>query len=68
MNTVFFFIGAVLLYGAWGALVVMGKADAHEYIIALGAGLSWLATHVTKQSAAPASAVPLEGLAATQRG
>lgn len=53
MNTVLFFGGAVLLYGAWGVLVVLGKADAHEYIVALGAGLSWLATHVTKKSDAP---------------
>lgn len=52
---VLFFLGAALLYGAWGALVLLGKADVHEYVGGLTAGLTWLATHVTNKSAAGSS-------------
>lgn len=52
---VLLFLGAALLYGAWGTLVLLGKADAHEYVGGLTAGLTWLATHVTNKSAARGS-------------
>ncbi|MGG2044134.1 hypothetical protein [Burkholderia gladioli] len=42
------FVGAVLLYGAWGALVLMGKADAPGYVAALAAGLTFLGKHVSQ--------------------
>ncbi|QGA37976.1 hypothetical protein GAS19_10280 [Burkholderia glumae] len=42
------FVGAVLLYGAWGALVLMGKADATGYVAALAAGLTFLGKHVSQ--------------------
>ncbi|WLE60225.1 hypothetical protein GIY62_06075 [Burkholderia plantarii] len=48
---VLYFIGAVLLYGAWGALVITGKAGAPEYVAGITAGLTWLAAHVTNKSA-----------------
>ncbi|MBN3852025.1 hypothetical protein G3N59_01405 [Paraburkholderia sp. Ac-20340] len=52
MNVVLFFVGAMLIFAAWGALVLLGKADAREYVLALGAALSWMATHQTAKSAA----------------
>ncbi|TDV39509.1 hypothetical protein C7405_101628 [Paraburkholderia caballeronis] len=55
MNAFLFFFGAVLLYAVWGTLVLLGKADAREYVLALGAGLSWLGTHVSARRGAATS-------------
>jgi len=44
---VFFFLGAVLLYAAWGALVLLGKTDPNGYVVAIAAGLTFLGKHVS---------------------
>ncbi|MGF6937805.1 hypothetical protein OKW41_006967 [Paraburkholderia sp. UCT70] len=44
---VFFFLGAVLLYTAWGALVLLGKTDPNGYVVAIAAGLTFLGKHVS---------------------
>ncbi|WP_246795611.1 hypothetical protein [Burkholderia perseverans] len=47
---VLYFAGAVLLYAAWGALVVVGKVDANSYVAGITGGLAWIATHATTKS------------------
>ncbi|PXW23425.1 hypothetical protein [Paraburkholderia caballeronis] len=47
MNAVLFFLGAVLLYGAYGALVLLGKTAPDGYVAVLVAGLTFLGKHVS---------------------
>lgn len=55
MNAWIKMLAAALLFAAWGALVLLGKADAHEYVFALGQALVGLGVyHATTNGTAPA--------------
>lgn len=65
MNAIFIFVGATALYGGWLALVLLGKTDAHELVVAIGAGLAFLGRHVSKDGGASADAAADGGTGAS---
>lgn len=50
---ILYFLGAVLLYGAYGALVLLGKTAPDGYVATIVAGLTFLGKHASTARQAP---------------